>query len=301
MRVRRFAFVVAAASAAGFAACVSTGDLSGGSDAGADGSADVGASDSSAVDAPADAPVEDAATVDRCHDGKPHDFCDDFENITGFVEDRWNKRKEIVGTGELVTLVAAGAPSPVTVLRSTTHRGADGGTEVHIARLSKQDSPWARTDAGAQPGVRLAAEVYFDGADEYFHNMTLFGTIIGNSAEVGEDGIAINFYDNDAGAVGLFVQEIYGQDGGVQYGSKMLPMTVPYHQWTHVEIEIQERAVGVVGGGMNVTVGNATDSYTLRSSSRVPYFRADVGLGTGSYAGAEASVYFDNIKIDYQP
>jgi hypothetical protein len=300
MRLGRIAIASALASAAGFAACVSTGDLSGGAGAESDGSADV---TPDAADAPGDVGADGDAggAVDRCHDGKPHDFCDDFEDITGFVEDRWNKRKEVVGTGELVTLVAAGAPSPVTVLRSTTHRGLDGGNEVHIARLSKQDSPWARTDSGAQPGVRLATEVYFDRADEYFHNMALLGTITGNSAELGEDGVSLNFYDNDAGAIGFFIEEVYGQDGGVQYGSKQLPMTVAYDTWTHVEVEIQERAVGVGGGGMNVTIGTRTDSYTLKSSSRVPYFRADFGLGTGSYAGAEASVYFDDIKIDYKP
>ena len=124
--------------------------------------ADSGADERRADDAPNDTSVPSDGGIDaanHCSDGKRHDFCDDFEGITGALEDRWQKRKEVNGTGLVATEITDAAPSPVTVFRSTSERGAEGGTTAHVARLSRQESPWPRTPAGAQPGVRIFFEV----------------------------------------------------------------------------------------------------------------------------------------------
>lgn len=42
-------------------------------------------------------------------------------------------------------------------------------------------------------------------------------------------------------------------------------------------------------------------SYTLESTSRVPYFRADVGVSNGSFVGGQAHLLYDNVRIDYLP
>lgn len=251
------------------------------------------------IDASADAPVADART--HCSDGKKHDFCDDFEGITGALEDRWNKRKEVSGTGKISAEVRDGAPSPVTVFRTSMDYGADGGTSVHIARLSKQDSPWLRTDGGSQPGVRFAFDVYFEAVDVLPYGVGIANVTIGGGTSIGEDTLILYVRSDGAGNALLNFLEVYGADGGgAQYASKDIPTPVPVGKWTPIELEIQERAPGL-NGGVNVTVGTETTPYSLSSGSRVPYFRADLGVSVGSFAGSRSVVLYDNVRIDYLP
>jgi hypothetical protein len=251
--------------------------------------------DTSSSDAPTDAGID---TATHCTDGKRHDFCDDFEGITGEIQDRWNKRKEVTGTGKIGAVAADAAPSPVTVFSSMIDRGPDGGMEVHIARLSKQESPWRRTDGGAQPGVRLVFEAMIVALDDTYE-VSVADLITGTSM-LGEDAILLVAKREGTEAV-FRISEIYGADGGSVpvFTGKAIATRVPLGQWTHYEIEIQERASGA--GGANFTVGTASTSYTLESTSRVPYFRGDVGVAIGSYVGSRTHVLYDNVRIDYQP
>lgn len=260
-----------------------------------EGGADV-TTDSSITDAPIGDGGSDGATSTHCSDGKRHDFCDDFEGITGEIQDRWNKRKEVTGTGSIAAIESDAAPSPTTVFRSIIDRGPDGGMEVHIARLSKQQSPWPRTDAGEQAGVRVAFEASFIALDD-LAEVTVADVMIGTS--VIEDGIAI-LAKREGSEVVFRISEVYGADGGgVVYAGKPIATRIPIAQWTHFEIETQERGTGT--GGANVTVGSATTSYTLESTSRIPYFRADVGAAIGTFAGGQAHILYDNVRIDYLP
>lgn len=263
------------------------------SEAGADVATDTSTTDAALRDGDGGG---DAATSTHCSDGKRHDFCDDFEGITGEIQDRWNKRKEVTGTGSIAAIESDAAPSPTTIFRSMIDRGPDGGMEVHIARLSKQQSPWPRTDAGEQAGSRIAFEASFIALDD-LTEVTLANVMIG--ASVIEDSIAI-LAKREGDDVVFRISEVYGADGGaVVYAGKPIATRISLRQWTHFEIEIQERGTGT--GGANVTVGTATTSYTLESSSRIPYFRADVGSAIGTFAGAQAHILYDNVRIDYLP
>lgn len=260
-----------------------------------EGGADV-TTDSSTTDVAIGDGGGDAATSTHCSDGKRHDFCDDFESITGEIQDRWNKRKEVTGTGSIAAIESDAAPSPITVFRSIIDRGPDGGMEVHIARLSKQQSPWPRTDAGEQAGSRVAFEASFIALDDTT-DVTLANMMVGTS--VIEDTIAILARREGSEAV-LRISEVYGADGGaIVYAGKPIATRVPLGRWTRFEIEVQERGSGT--GGANITVGSATTSYTLESRSRIPYFRADVGSAIGTFAGAQAHILYDNVRIDYLP
>ncbi len=249
--------------------------------------------ESSSTDAPSDGGLPEATT--RCSDGKRHDFCDDFEGIVGEIQDRWNKRKEVTGTGKIAAIATDAAPSPVTVFSSTIDRGPDGGIDVHIARLSKQESPWRRTDGGEQAGVRLAFEASFVALDDTYET-TITNVTLGTSSI--EDAIYI-IAKREGGEAVLRIGEIYAGEAGVVYAGKPIATRVPLGQWTHFEVEIQERAPGT--GGANVTVGTATTSYTLESTTRTTYFRADIGASIGSTVGAQSQVLYDNVRIDYLP
>jgi hypothetical protein len=250
---------------------------------------------------PADAPND--VTLDassRCSDGKRHDFCDDFEGITGEIHDRWNKRKELSGTGAIAPFVTDGAPSPVTVFRSSIDRGADGGQVVHIARISKQESPWPRTATGAQPGVRIAFEALFETLDELSHEAVFVNVVIGKSAT--SEHVLLLYVRDDGTSARFRVLEIYedAEAGGVLYASKELPMAAPRGVWTPVVLEVQERAPGL-NGGANITIGQETAPYYIASASRTPYFRADLGMSVGTLAGSRTTVLYDNVRIDFLP
>ena len=252
-----------------------------------------------ALDAPRDVDLDvDVDAGSRCSDGKKHDFCDDFERITGELQDRWNKRRELSGSGKVEAAIADGAPSPVTVFRSSIDRGADGGQVVHIARLSKQDSPWARTDGGAQPAIRVAFEALFEVVDTTPYEAAFANVTLGGSS-IGEDVLVLSVY-RDVAELRFRLLEVYGGDGGAQYAGKDLPMTAPLGVWTPIVLEIQERLPGLNGGAL-VTIGGTTAPYSLASGSRSPYFRADLGLSVGSFAGSRSTVLYDNVRIDFLP
>jgi hypothetical protein len=250
--------------------------------------------------APGDAGPADATT--HCSDGKRHDFCDDFEGITGAIEDRWNKRKEVSGTGSISAEVVDDAPSPVTVFRSEIHRGPDGGDApaVPIARLSKQDSPWERADGGAQPGVRIQFEVYFEAADVAPYSGAFLTLVLGKTSI--EDVLQIvATRDESTKDVVLSFFEIYEGDGGaVAYAQQDVPARVALRTWTPIELEVQERAPGQAAGA-NLTVGTTTQPYYIVSSSRTPYFRLDLGANTGTLRGSDTTVLFDDVRVDYLP
>ena len=257
------------------------------------------ASDAMLVDGTFEPPTDAGPDArSRCTDKKPHDFCDDFESITGEIQDRWNKRKEVSGTGKIEAVAFDGAPSPSTVFRSRIDRDPDGGTSVHIARISKQDSPWARSGGGAQPGVRIAFEVYFDDLDDTF-DTTIVNVTIG-VAPRSEDVLQVSAKRDGTSLVALRLVETYALDGTVRDVVKGIPTRVPMQTWTRIELEVQERASGLAGGA-NLTVGTTTEPYALSSISRASYFRADLGASVGSYAGARAVILYDDVSVDYNP
>lgn len=237
----------------------------------------------------------DGAT--HCSDGKRHDFCDDFEGITGSIEDRWQKRKELNGTGQIGSEVTDGAPSPVTVFRTSMQHGEDGGTIGHIARLSRQDVPWPRTTSGTQPGIRIAFEIFFEQLDVAPYNCTFFDVKVGQPAG-GEDYLSVYAYREGSEAVLTFLEQ-YVVDGGFTYAGGSIPTRIPIGTWTPIELVIQERAEGF-GSGAVLTVGTTSTPYTFASTATTPGFRADLGLNAGS-GGTQSVVLYDNVRMDYLP
>jgi hypothetical protein len=261
---------------------------------------------SSADGVSSDAPRVDGGPTDAgpdahdlCSDGKKHDFCDDFEGVVGNIEDRWGKHIELQGFGKVSLEVTDGAPSPVTVFRSSIDYGLDGGMVVESARLSKQDSPWPRADSGAQPAVRMAFEVLLETIDVSPYQAALGGVTIGRTPTF-EDFLTLYAVNDGGGSANLQLYEVYEGDAGVEYSVKTVAAKIPLGVWTSIELLIQEREVGQ-NGGVVLYVGGAPQSFALASGSRVPYFRADLGLSVGTYQGSHSAALFDNVRIDYLP
>jgi hypothetical protein len=237
----------------------------------------------------------DAGPRSRCADGLVHDFCDDFEDVA-IPQARWTGI-ELVGTGKLDLVPQVDAPSPPTVLRSAIDIGPDGGTEVHIARLSLQDA-WPRTQGGGQPRVRVSFRVLAEGLRTKLRGETVGFVVLGRAPGGPiEDTLALVLGPD---LPILRLEETYAdEDAGVVFAGRDLPFEFLPDKWYSVSLEVNERPPGVNGGAV-VTVDGESVSYPLQSSSRAATFRFDIGASVGTFEGASRTFRYDDVMVDYR-
>jgi len=237
-----------------------------------------------------------------CFDGLEHDYCYDFENVVN-VDDGWTG-KEIVGDSSVLDLASpppGGSPHGIRALHSKIERGT-GAMEVHIARVSRQNVNMKKPD-GTTRRIKSSFDLYVESGDVNSYQAYAYTLLLGNSVGpqgVGEDTFFLQLTrDADAASVLLVsALEIYQNDAGVQYAGKPTNLTMRTQEWTHVEVVLNERLPGE-GGGMVITVGGASDTYSLTSTSRAEKLRADFGWDVGTYAGGNWNGFIDNVAIDY--
>lgn len=239
----------------------------------------------------------DGAT--KCFDGIDHDYCFDFENQTA-VDDGW-AGKEVVGTGllELATPPAGGTAHGARALHSFIDR-SDAGTSVHIARVSRQDLNPPKPD-GTTRRIKSAFDLYVDTVDVEPYVGHIYTVVVGNGGGQGEDTVFLRLArDADAADVILVqVLEIYLVDGNATYAGKTTTLTMREKQWTHIEVVVNERLPGT-NGGIAISVGDASDTYQIASSSRTDKLRVDFGWGIGTLSGAHCDAVIDNVTVDFK-
>ena len=230
----------------------------------------------------------DASTSGQCHDGVPHDFCDDFEGTAA----------ETNATGLLVLVADAGdAPSPPHVMRATIERGGDPPAS-QLARVSLQ-GPWPWPDGGAQPKVKISLKLRVRRADVSGYGVGIMGAVLGNG-EGGQDSVGVFLDGLDDAGVAVRMIETYWVGGAAAYGGGPTTLHVPLDTWTTITLAINARPPGENGGYSVSIVDGGSASFSVASSSRTNAFRIDIGIGGGS-GGGTWTLDFDDVALDYAP
>jgi hypothetical protein len=223
-----------------------------------------------------DAP--DGSSAFTC--GDADDFCDDFERAAP-VQGLWTSYG-VRATG--VGFLEAGA-------FFSEIRTQDAAVMETPASGFSLDVPWSETDAGTRRRVhvRLRASVEACPAAG-------FATMI--SVGLGSKVVEI-ILERDVATCIVRVLEIVfpTADAGTSYRSSP-PLVVPLGAWEQYELELPEPSVGA-GGDAILRVGSEERMLSLiRSPGALRYYQV-LGLSTGVYAGADARVRYDWVRIDY--
>jgi hypothetical protein len=239
-----------------------------------------------APDAPSSTPDSTADALDGSNDVRDaaftctdaDDFCDDFERSAP-VQGLWTGFGT-VGSG-------VGGLEGGTFFADLTPQDAAAMTITTASLLL--DVPWTLTDAGGRRRIRLRFRARVERCPPAGDaTLTTFGL---NYKDV---QIVIR---EQVGACVAEIQEIYFYDAGAQY-RRAPPILVTVGAWEDYDFELPETPPGNAGDAI-LRIGSVQRSLSLTTTPEATRYYHIVGLINGTYAGVDARVRYDHVRIDY--